>query len=78
MVVGGGRVRRGGEDAFIQGDDGEGLLAEDFNVAFEVALGLLATRPGTGSGFGSGLGLDLLLLLFLLEPSGGFLVGEGA
>lgn len=66
-VVGAVVVGGGGEDAFVHGDYGEGLFAEDFNVAFQVSFGLLAAGPGAG-GLGS--------RAFFSLADGAFLVGE--
>ena len=64
-----------GEDAFIHGDYGKGLLTEDFDVALQIALGLLATGPGGGRRrsevycFSGGVGHGPL-------AKGGFLIGQ--
>lgn len=60
---GGWVVWGGGEDAFVHGDDGEGLLAENLDVALEVAFRLLTAGPGRGRGrFGSRAGRVVALL----------------
>lgn len=69
-----------GEDAFVHGDDGEGLLAENLDVALEVAFGLLAAGPGQGGGGGDRrFGSRVCRIVALLKAqSDGFLVGEVA